>query len=51
MVMKILNAVLGILFFFLMTSTDDVGEKIEYATLSLMCSLAVLSMSDNKKES
>jgi hypothetical protein len=39
---NILSAVLGICFFVGMITTDNIGEKIEYATLSIICYLDLI---------
>lgn len=50
---SILSTVLGIYFFISMLGTDDVGEKVENATLVIICYLDViryyLTKSDEKE--
>lgn len=43
--MKILNAVLTVGFFITMLYTDDVGEKIEFGILTIICYLSLISNS------
>ena len=49
---NILSAVLGICFFVGMITTDNIGEKIEYATLSIICYLDLMGhrISDRTKD-
>ncbi len=48
----ILSAVLGTCFFVVMITTDNIGEKIEYATLSIICYLDLIRhrISDRTKD-
>jgi hypothetical protein len=42
---NILSIVLGIYFLISMIGTDDVGEKVEYATIAILCYLSLISNS------
>lgn len=46
----ILSGLLGIYFLIAMLGTDDVGEKIENATITIICYLDVIMNQSNKKE-